>query len=163
MKERTCGTPRPRRNVLDLKSELAKKKVKILDGIKDMAKLPDAHFHHRSQERRHRGQEARKLRIPIFAVVDTNCNPDDIDFPIPGNDDAIRAIALFLDVMSRAIVEGQSGGQGELIAEEGEESEEGIAAAADGEETAEAAEPEKKASKDAADSEYYDDETSTSW
>ena len=58
-------------------------------------------------------QEARKMGIPIFAVVDTNCNPDEIDFPIPGNDDAIRAIALFLDVMARAVIEGQSGGMTE--------------------------------------------------
>jgi small subunit ribosomal protein S2 len=66
-------------------------------------------------------QEAQKLGIPIFAVVDTNCNPDDIDYPIPGNDDAIRAIALFLEVMAKAIVEGQSGGQSSDIAFEDED------------------------------------------
>ena len=57
----------------------------------------------------------------MVAVVDTNCNPDEIDYPIPGNDDAIRAIALFLEVMAKAIIEGQSGGQSSEIAFEDEE------------------------------------------
>ncbi len=126
-----------KKEILDLKRELAKKK-KVLDGIKDMAKLPDALFVIDPKREDIAIQEARKLRIPIFAVVDTNCNPDEIDFPIPGNDDAIRAIALFLDVMSRAIVEGKSGGQSEeeaVIEDAGEEAagEAGEAAAEDGE------------------------------
>jgi len=85
-----------------------------------MAKLPDALFIIDPKREDIAVQEAHRLRIPIFAVVDTNCNPDDIDYPIPGNDDAIRAIALFLDVIARAIVDGKSGGQSEeaLIADE---------------------------------------------
>lgn len=112
MEEADVWDAETKKEILDLKRELAKKK-KVLDGIKDMAKLPDALFVIDPKREDIAIKEARKLRIPIFAVVDTNCNPDDIDFPIPGNDDAIRAIALFLDVMSRAIVEGKSGGQSE--------------------------------------------------
>jgi small subunit ribosomal protein S2 len=87
---------------------------------KEILELPDALFVIDPKRESIAVKEARKLGIPIFAVVDTNCNPDEIDFPIPGNDDAIRAIALFLDVMSRAIIEGQSGGQveGEAALEE---------------------------------------------
>ncbi len=91
---------------LDLHRELEKKN-KVFSGIKDMAKLPDALFIIDPKRESIAVKEAHKLGIPIFAVVDTNCNPDEIDFPIPGNDDAIRAIALFLDVMARAILEGQ--------------------------------------------------------
>ncbi len=108
-----------KKEILELNRELAKKH-KVLAGIKDMSKLPDALFIIDPKRESIAVKEARKLGIPIFAVVDTNCNPDEIDFPIPGNDDAIRAIALFLDVMSRAIIEGQSGGQveGEVAIEE---------------------------------------------
>ena len=95
---------------LDLSRELEKKN-KILSGIKNMKKLPDALFIIDPKRETIAVKEAKTLGIPIFAVVDTNCNPDEIDFPIPGNDDAIRAIALFLDVMARAIIDGQSGGQ----------------------------------------------------
>jgi len=105
---------------LDLNRELDKKN-KVLSGIKDMTKMPDALFIIDPKRESIAVQEARKMGIPIFAVVDTNCNPDEIDFPIPGNDDAIRAIALFLDVMARAVVEGQSGGMVEGAAEEGAE------------------------------------------
>lgn len=101
---------------LDLNRELEKKN-KVLSGIKDMTKMPDALFIIDPKRESIAVQEARKMGIPIFAVVDTNCNPDEIDFPIPGNDDAIRAIALFLDVMARAVLEGQSGGMVEGVAE----------------------------------------------
>lgn len=97
---------------LELNRELDKKN-KVLSGIKDMAKMPDALFVIDPKREAIAVKEARKMGIPIFAVVDTNCNPDEIDYPIPGNDDAIRAIALFLDVMARAVVEGQSGGMTE--------------------------------------------------
>ena len=101
-----------KKEILELKRELAKKR-KVLDGIKNMSRLPDALFIIDPKREDIAVQEAKRLRIPIFAVVDTNCNPDEIDYPIPGNDDAIRAIALFLDVMARAIIEGRSGGQAE--------------------------------------------------
>ena len=102
---------------LELTRELEKKN-KILAGIKNMKKLPDAMFVIDPKREAIAVSEARTLDIPIFAVVDTNCNPDEIDYPIPGNDDAIRAIALFLEVMANAITEGQSGGQGELQTED---------------------------------------------
>ena len=60
---------------------------------------------------RHADQEARRLGIPVFALVDTNCDPSVIDFPIPGNDDAIRAISLFLEIVANAIEEGKEGGE----------------------------------------------------
>ena len=111
---------------LELNRELDKKN-KVLSGIKDMTKMPDALFVIDPKREEIAVKEARKMGIPIFAVVDTNCNPDEIDFPIPGNDDAIRAIALFLDVMARAVIEGQSGGMTEeAVVEEG--AEEGAAA-----------------------------------
>ncbi|MFC1669894.1 30S ribosomal protein S2, partial [Spirochaetota bacterium] len=110
---------------LDLNRELTKKD-KILSGIKDMVKLPDALFIIDPKREAIAVKEAKKLGIQIFAVVDTNCNPDEIDFPIPGNDDAIRAIALFLDTMARAIIEGASGGQVEEEEVETEEAEESV-------------------------------------
>ncbi|PKL16724.1 MAG: 30S ribosomal protein S2 [Spirochaetae bacterium HGW-Spirochaetae-5] len=109
-----------KKEILELQRELAKKD-KVLCGIKNMQGLPDALFIIDPKREDIAVQEAKKLGIPIFAVVDTNCNPDDIDYPIPGNDDAIRAIALFLEVMAKAIIEGQSGGQSSEIAFEDEE------------------------------------------
>ena len=94
-----------KKEILDLNRELAKK-VKMFSGIKDMNKLPDALFIIDPKKESIAVKEAKILGIPIFAVVDTNCNPDEIDFPIPGNDDAIRAIGVFLDAMSSAINEG---------------------------------------------------------
>lgn len=112
MKETNTWEAITKKEVLDLGREL-EKKGKILDGIKNMNGLPDALFVIDPKRESIAISEARSLGIPIFAVVDTNCNPDEIDFPIPGNDDAIRAIALFLEVMANAVNEGKSGGQGE--------------------------------------------------
>jgi len=109
-----------KKEILELQRELAKKD-KVLCGIKNMQGLPDALFIIDPKREDIAVQEAKKLGIPIFAVVDTNCNPDEIDYPIPGNDDAIRAIALFLEVMAKAIIEGQSGGQSSEIAFEDED------------------------------------------
>ncbi|MFW5769814.1 MAG: 30S ribosomal protein S2 [Spirochaetota bacterium] len=131
-----------KKEILELTRELEKKK-KILDGIKDLNRLPDALFIIDPKRESIAVNEAHKLNIPIFAVVDTNCNPDEIDYPIPGNDDAIRAIALFLDVMSRAIIEGQSAGQVsvkdelEEEAAEGESSEESTVEVDESDETVE--------------------------
>ena len=111
-----------KKEILELQRELAKKN-KVLSGIKNMQGLPDALFVIDPKREDIAVQEAIKLGIPIFAVVDTNCNPDDIDYPIPGNDDAIRAIALFLEVMAKAIIEGQSGGQSSEVAFEDEDAE----------------------------------------
>ncbi|OHD66334.1 MAG: 30S ribosomal protein S2 [Spirochaetes bacterium RBG_13_51_14] len=109
MRERDHWDAETKKERLELNRELDKKN-KVLSGIKDMAKMPDALFIIDPKRESIAVKEARKMGIPIFAVVDTNCNPDEIDYPIPGNDDAIRAIALFLDVMARAVIEGQSGG-----------------------------------------------------
>jgi small subunit ribosomal protein S2 len=117
MKETDQWDAETKKEILELNRELEKKE-KVLSGIKDMSKLPEALFIIDPKREAIAVKEARKLRIPIFAVVDTNCNPDEIDYPIPGNDDAIRAIALFLEVMARAINEGKSAGQ---VAEEFEE------------------------------------------
>jgi small subunit ribosomal protein S2 len=120
MQENDSWDAETKKEILELQRELAKKN-KILSGIKNMQGLPDALFIIDPKRESIDVQEAHKLGIPIFAVVDTNCNPDEIDYPIPGNDDAIRAIALFLEVMAKAIVEGQSGGQSSEIAFEDEE------------------------------------------
>jgi small subunit ribosomal protein S2 len=111
-----------KKEILELQRELTKKN-KVLCGIKNMQNLPDALFVIDPKREDIAVQEAIKLGIPIFAVVDTNCNPDEIDYPIPGNDDAIRAIALFLEVMAKAIIEGQSGGQSSEVAFEDEDPE----------------------------------------
>ncbi len=94
-----------KKEILELNRELAKK-IKMFSGIKEMNKLPDALFIIDPKKESIAVKEAKSLGIPIFAVVDTNCNPDEIDYPIPGNDDAIRAIGVFLDAMSSAINEG---------------------------------------------------------
>ena len=79
---------------------------KSFEGIKDMSKLPDLLFVIDPIEEATAIAEARKLKIPIVSVVDTNCNPELIDHPIPGNDDAIRAVKLFCGVIADAVVEG---------------------------------------------------------
>ncbi len=123
MQENDDWDAETKKEKLDLQREL-EKKDKVFSGIKNMSKLPDALFVIDPKRESIAVNEAKKLGIPIFAVVDTNCNPDEIDFPIPGNDDAIRAIALFLDTMARAINEGKSGGQAEIDDEEMDEEEE---------------------------------------
>lgn len=136
MKETDKWDAETKKEILELNREL-EKKDKVLSGIKDMTRMPDALFIIDPKRESIAVQEAKKMGIKIFAVVDTNCNPDEIDFPIPGNDDAIRAIALFLDVMARAVLEGQSGGMTEeALVEEGGEEGAGEEAAASGEQEA---------------------------
>jgi small subunit ribosomal protein S2 len=79
-----------------------------LDGIKDMALLPDMIFVIDSSKEDIAVKEARKLGIPVVAVVDTNCDPDEVDYVIPGNDDALRAIRLFTNKIAEAVVEGRA-------------------------------------------------------
>ena len=83
-----------------------------------MTELPDVLFVVDPKKEHIAIQEARKLNIPIVGLVDTNCNPDDVDYVIPGNDDAIRAVKLITDVMANAIIEGK---QGESLESESEE------------------------------------------
>ena len=97
----------PKKEVILLLKEKDKLE-KNLAGIKDMENLPDMVFVIDPMQEAIAVSEARKLGIPVVAVVDTNCNPEVIDYPIPGNDDAIRAINLFANVISSAIIEGQN-------------------------------------------------------
>jgi small subunit ribosomal protein S2 len=117
MEETDIWDAETKKERLNLSKELTKKR-KVFSGIKDMAKIPDALFIIDPKREAIAVQEAKKLGITIFAVVDTNCNPEEIDFPVPGNDDAIRAIGLFLDTMSNAILEGRSAAQTEMDNEE---------------------------------------------
>ena len=90
---------------------------KFLGGIKDMQKLPGALFIIDPRKERIAVAEAKKLGIPIVAIVDTNCDPDEIDHVIPGNDDAIRAVKLLTGKMADAVIEGRQGEQLEEAAE----------------------------------------------
>ncbi len=88
--------------------EKEKRKLqKNLDGIRMMSRLPDAVFVVDTHKEKIAVDEARKLKIPVIGVVDTNCDPDEVDFAIPGNDDALRAIRLFASRIADAIVSGR--------------------------------------------------------
>ena len=98
----------PKKEVMKHLGEIAKLE-KYLGGVTEMKKLPGALFVVDPRKERNAINEARKLKIPIVAIVDTNCDPDEIDYVIPGNDDAIRAIRLISSVMANAIQEGKQG------------------------------------------------------
>ena len=98
----------PKKEVSKLNLEIEKLE-KFLGGIKDMKKLPSALFVVDPRKEKIAVAEARKLGIPIVAIVDTNCDPDEIDYVIPGNDDAIRAIRLLAATMADALIEGRQG------------------------------------------------------
>ena len=98
----------PKKEVIKHMGEIAKLE-KYLGGVTEMRKLPGALFVVDPRKERNAINEARKLHIPIVAIVDTNCDPDEIDYVIPGNDDAIRAIKLISSVMANAIQEGRQG------------------------------------------------------
>jgi small subunit ribosomal protein S2 len=97
----------PKKEVAKLGDEMGKLE-RFLGGIKDMHRLPDAIFIIDPKKERIAVLEARKLKIPIIAVIDTNCDPDEIDYPIPGNDDAIRAVKLMVGKIADAIIEGRT-------------------------------------------------------
>jgi len=101
----------PKKEVLGLRKEHDKLE-RFLGGIRDMERLPGAVFVVDPRKERIAVAEARKLRIPIVAIVDTNCDPDEIDYVIPGNDDAIRAIRLLTGIIADAVIEGKAGQQG---------------------------------------------------
>lgn len=107
----------PKKEVIKLELELEKLE-KFLGGVKNMDRLPKALFIVDPRKERIAVAEARKLNIPIVAIVDTNCDPDEIDYVIPGNDDAIRAVRLISGAMADAILEGRQGEQMEEVAEE---------------------------------------------
>lgn len=98
----------PKKEVIKLSNEIDKLE-KYLGGVKNMKKLPGALFIVDPRKERNAIAEARKLNIPIVAIVDTNCDPDEIDYIIPGNDDAIRAIRLISQAMAGAVQEGRQG------------------------------------------------------
>ncbi|SFG50113.1 small subunit ribosomal protein S2 [Desulfotomaculum arcticum] len=103
----------PKKEVAELLHE-KERLNKFLGGIKDMRKLPQAIFIIDPRKERIAVAEGRKLGIPIIAIVDTNCDPDEVDYIIPGNDDAIRAVKLLTSKMAEAVLEGK---QGEQMAE----------------------------------------------
>ena len=106
----------PKKEVVKLELEIEKLE-KFLGGVKNMQGLPKALFIVDPHKERIAVAEARKLNIPIVAIVDTNCNPDEIDYVIPGNDDAIRAVKLIAGTMANAVLEGKQGEQTEEAAE----------------------------------------------
>ncbi|MEG1753515.1 MAG: 30S ribosomal protein S2, partial [Christensenella sp.] len=106
----------PKKEVLQLMHE-KEKLLKNLGGIREMKGLPGALFIVDPRKERIAIAEAQNLGIPIVAIVDTNCDPDEIDFPIPGNDDAIRAVKLITSKMADAVLEGKQGEQMEDAAE----------------------------------------------
>jgi small subunit ribosomal protein S2 len=109
-------------------SALQKEKAKLeknLGGIKEMKELPGAVFIIDTHKEQIAVAEARRMHIPIIAVVDTNCNPEGIDYPIPGNDDAIRAISLFTSIIANAVIETDNE-QGLKILENLNEDEDGV-------------------------------------
>ena len=103
----------PKKEVIALKKE-QEKLEKNLGGIKEMRKLPDAIFVVDPKKEKICIQEAQKLHIPIIGICDTNCDPDDLDYIIPGNDDAIRAVKLIVSKMADAIVEAKQGEEYEV-------------------------------------------------
>jgi len=84
-----------------------KKLAKNLDGIRGMSRLPDAVFVVDTKKEKIAVDEARKLKIPVIGIVDTNCDPDEVDFVIPGNDDALRALRLFASKIADAVIGGR--------------------------------------------------------
>ena len=110
----------PKKEVSKLNLEIEKLE-KFLGGIKDMKKLPAAMFIVDPRKEKIAVAEAKKLGIPIVAIVDTNCDPDEIDYVIPGNDDAIRAVKLLSATMADAIIEGRQGAESAEAAAEKEE------------------------------------------
>ena len=107
----------PKKEVIILKKEMEKLE-KNLGGIKEMTELPGVIFLVDPKKERIAVLEAKKLGIPTVGIVDTNCNPEDLDYPIPGNDDAIRAVKLIADVMANAVIEGKQGESFEPVAEQ---------------------------------------------
>ena len=107
----------PKKEVILLKKEMEKLE-RNLGGIKEMDKLPGVIFLVDPKKERIAILEAKKLNIPVIGLVDTNCNPEELDYPIPGNDDAIRAVKLIADVMANAVIEGKQGESFEEVEEE---------------------------------------------
>ena len=112
----------PKKEVIKLNGEIEKLE-KFLGGIQNMKKAPAAMFVVDPRKEKIAVSEAHKLNIPVVAIVDTNCDPDDIDYAIPGNDDAIRAVKLLSATMANAVIEGRQGAQGSAAEPENDENE----------------------------------------
>ena len=112
----------PKKEVILLKKEMEKLE-RNLGGIKEMDKIPGVIFLVDPKKEHIAILEAKKLNIPVVGIVDTNCNPQDLDYPIPGNDDAIRSVSLIADVMANAIIEGKQGESFETTEEQNVEEE----------------------------------------
>jgi len=102
----------PKKEVIGLRKDMARLE-KFLGGIKEMRKAPEAIFIIDPRKERNAILEARKLHIPVFGIVDTNCDPDDVDYIIPANDDALRSVRLIVDKMADAVVEANGGFTGQ--------------------------------------------------
>ena len=113
----------PKKEVMLLKKEMEKLE-KNLGGIKEMEELPSVMFVVDPKKERIAILEARKLGIPVIGLIDTNCNPEDVDYAIPGNDDAIRAVKLIADCMANAVIEGRQGESMDSVEEVEENDEE---------------------------------------
>ena len=115
----------PKKEVIGLKAEMEKLE-KNLGGIKDMKEMPGVMFVVDPKKERIAVLEAKKLGIPVVGLVDTNCNPEEVDYAIPGNDDAIRAVKLIADVIANAVIEGRQGEDAEVeaVADEMQEADE---------------------------------------
>ncbi|MCI5995366.1 MAG: 30S ribosomal protein S2 [Blautia sp.] len=107
----------PKKEVIALKKELEKLQ-KNLGGIKEMKKIPDAIFVVDPKKERICVQEAHTLGIPLIGICDTNCDPEELDYVIPGNDDAIRAVKLIVSKMADAVIEANQGAEAEVAEEE---------------------------------------------
>ncbi|MDY2862094.1 MAG: 30S ribosomal protein S2 [Oscillospiraceae bacterium] len=110
----------PKKEVVQLEHEIEKLE-KFIGGIKNMGELPKAIFVVDTRKEKIAVAEARNLGIPVVAIVDTNCDPDEIDYVIPGNDDAIRAVKLIAGAMADAVIEGRQGEQLTAAPEEASE------------------------------------------
>ena len=109
----------PKKEVIALKKEMDKLQ-RNLGGIKEMKKLPDAIFVVDPKKERICVQEAHTLGITLIGIADTNCDPEELDYVIPGNDDAIRAVKLIVSKMADAVIEAKQGAEEEAAVEEGE-------------------------------------------
>jgi small subunit ribosomal protein S2 len=105
----------PKKEVIGLRKDMARLE-KFLGGIKDMRKLPEAMFIIDPRKEKNAILEARKLGIPVFGIIDTNCDPDDVDYIIPANDDALRSVRLIVNKLADAVIEA-NGGEGNLFDE----------------------------------------------
>ena len=125
----------PKKEVIGLRKEMSKLETN-LGGIKEMEELPGVIFIVDSKKEAIAIQEAKKLNIPVVGLVDTNCSPEDIDYVIPGNDDAIRSVKLIAQVIANAVIEGKQGEALDLVVETNEDKEESMEEAVANEEIA---------------------------